>query len=555
MKLVQLLRALPDYQILTASTAELAPLEITAFTADSRQVKPGTLFVAYQGVTSDGHRFIPEAMAKGAAAIIGESAEEIKKSLIAVQGAQAPPLILVPNGREALAYLAAAWYGFPSRRLAMVGITGTDGKTTTTNFLYHILKAARRNVGMISTVNAVIGETVLETGLHTTTPDAPDIQRYLAEMVKAGTEICLLETTSHGLAQRRVAACDFDIAIVTNITHEHLDIHGSLEAYWAAKAALFESLAGALAKGFPKTAVLNCDDGSFEYLKAKLAATNTAWIGYSIANHPEATVTAHDIAYGADRTRFTLRGSPSLGEGVTPSTVGGLRPPPSLLKQGREGLSFPVETSLIGDYNVSNCLAATTAALHLPGVSPEAVQQGIAALPGVPGRMERLDEGQNFTAIVDFAHTPNALRRSLTTARLLTQGRVIAVFGCAGLRDVEKRVLMGQIAAELADLTLITAEDPRTENLAAIIAETAQAMLAQGAVEGRHFERVLDRGRAIYRAVQLARPGDVVIALGKGHEQSMCFGQTEYAWDDRQAMRAALKGQPLLTLPTAQESQ
>jgi UDP-N-acetylmuramoyl-L-alanyl-D-glutamate--2,6-diaminopimelate ligase len=169
--------------------------------------------------------------------------------------------------------------------------------------------------------------------------------------------------------------------------------------------------------------------------------------------------------------------------------------------------------------------------------------------------MERLDEGQNFTAIVDFAHTPNALRRSLMTDRRLTPGRVIAVFGCAGLRDVEKRVLMGQIAAELADITLITAEDPRTENLAAIIAETAQAMRAQGAVEGRDFERVLDRGRAIYRAVQLARPGDVVIALGKGHEQSMCFGQTEYAWDDRQALRLALKGQPLLTLPTAQESQ
>jgi UDP-N-acetylmuramoyl-L-alanyl-D-glutamate--2,6-diaminopimelate ligase len=551
MKLVQLLTALPHYQLLTASTSALEQVEISNFTADSRQVKPGTFFVAYQGVASDGHRFIPEAIAKGAAAIIGES----EKSLLAAGGeAQAPPLLLVSNGREALAYLAAAWYNFPSRRLTMVGITGTDGKTTTTNFLYHLLKAAGRKVGMISTVNAVIGETVLETGLHTTTPDAPDIQRYLAEMVKAGTEICLLETTSHGLAQRRVAACNFDIAIVTNITHEHLDIHGSLEAYWAAKASLFESLAGALAKGLPKTAILNCDDGSFEYLKKKLAVTNTAWIGYSIANHPEATVTANDIVYGADRTRFTLKSFPSLGEDVSPSTGGGLRPPQSLLKQNREELSFPVETSLIGDYNVSNCLAATTTALHLLGVSPEAARQGIAALPGVPGRMERVDEGQNFTAIVDFAHTPNALRRSLTTARLLTHGRVIAVFGCAGLRDVKKRVLMGQIAAELADITLITAEDPRTENLTAIIAETAQAMLAQGAVEGDGFERVLDRGRAIYRAVQLARPGDVVITLGKGHEQSMCFGQTEYAWDDRQAMRVALTGQPLLTLPTAQDS-
>jgi UDP-N-acetylmuramoyl-L-alanyl-D-glutamate--2,6-diaminopimelate ligase len=300
-----------------------------------------------------------------------------------------------------------------------------------------------------------------------------------------------------------------------------------LAAYWAAKASLFESLAAARPKAIPKTAILNCDDESFEYLKQKLAPTGTAWIGYSVAGHPEASVTAHDIASGPDKTRFTLKGRAS---------------------------SFQAETVLIGDYNISNCLAAATAALELLGASPQVVQQGIAALTGIPGRMERLDAGQPFTAIVDFAHTPNALRRSLATARTLTSGRVIAVFGCAGLRDVEKRLMMGQTAAELADLTLITAEDPRTENLEAIIAQTAQAMIARGAIEGRTFERIPDRGRAIYRAIQLAQPGDVVIALGKGHEQSMCFGQTEYPWDDRQAMRAALSGHPLLTLPTAFES-
>jgi UDP-N-acetylmuramoyl-L-alanyl-D-glutamate--2,6-diaminopimelate ligase len=407
----------------------------------------------------------------------------------------------------------------------MVGITGTDGKTTTTNLLYHILQTSRR-VSMISTVNAVIGDRILETGLHTTTPDSPDVQRFLAQMVEAGTEICLLEVTSHGMAHHRVTACDFDLAIVTNITHEHLDLHGSLDAYRAAKAALFESLATAHPKGLPKTAVLNCDDWSFEYLKARLSPKNVAWLGYSLAGHPEATVTAHDIAYLPDKTRFTLR---------------------------TRRHSFAVETTLVGDYNVSNCLAAATASLEILGCSPAQVQQGMAALAGVPGRMERIHEGQPFMAVVDFAHTPNALRRSLSVARTLTPGRVIAVFGCAGLRDVEKRVMMGHIAADLADLTIITAEDPRTENLDDIIAETANAMLTQGAIEGKTFSCIPDRGRAIYHAVQLAGPDDMVIALGKGHEQSMCFGQVEYPWDDREAMRSALRGAPLLTLPTAEK--
>jgi UDP-N-acetylmuramoyl-L-alanyl-D-glutamate--2,6-diaminopimelate ligase len=525
MKLSKLLAALPAYE-LTQSTND--DPDITRITADSRQVEPGTLFVAYRGVNLDSHRFIPAAVARGAAAIVcesvnGESANQnfLPYSPFAIH--HSPPLLTVPDGREALAYLNAAWHNFPARRLKMVGITGTDGKTTTTNLLYHILQT-RYKVGMISTVNAVIGDQVLDTGLHTTTPDAPDVQRYLAEMVEAGTEVCLLEVTSHGMAHHRVTACDFDVAIVTNITHEHLNLHGSLEAYRAAKAALFESLATAQLKDLPKTAVLNCDDWSFDYLKDKLAVTGTPWLGYSLTGHPQASLTAHDVVYQPDKTRFTIRGPQS---------------------------TFAAETNLVGDYNISNCLAAATAALEIFGLSPAQVQQGIAVLPGVPGRMERIHEGQPFMAVVDFAHTPNALRRSLTVARTLTSGRVIAVFGCAGLRDVEKRVMMGRIAAELADLTLITAEDPRTENLDAIIAETAGAMLAAGAIEGQTFERMPDRGRAIYRAVQLAGPNDIVLAFGKGHEQSMCFGETEYPWDDRQAMRSALQGNPLLTLPTA----
>jgi UDP-N-acetylmuramoyl-L-alanyl-D-glutamate--2,6-diaminopimelate ligase len=249
-------------------------------------------------------------------------------------------------------------------------------------------------------------------------------------------------------------------------------------------------------------------------------------LGYSLTGHPEASLTAHQISYRSEKTSFTIQGP---------------------------NYAFEVETTLPGGYNVSNCLAAATVALEVLNISPQAVQRGVAALTGVPGRMERIDEGQPFIAIVDFAHSPNALRRALTTARTLAPGRVIAVFGCAGLRDVKKRAMMGHIAAELADVTIITAEDPRTENLEKIMVETAKAMLADGAIEGDTFERISDRGRAIYRAVQLAGPGDLVITLGKGHEQSMCFEQTEYPWDDRQAMRSALRGKPLLTLPSAHD--
>jgi UDP-N-acetylmuramoyl-L-alanyl-D-glutamate--2,6-diaminopimelate ligase len=526
MKLAQLLAALPHYN-LVSSQAEVKPdlsIDINNITADSRQVEPGTLFVAYQGVNIDIHRFIPAAIDSGAAAIVCENETSLAPPLLPTSYSLLP-IIIVPNGREALAYFSAAWYHFPARQLTMTGITGTDGKTTTTHLLYHILHAAHNKVGMINTVGAAIGPEVLTTGLHTTTLPSPDIQRYLAQMLEAGTRYCLLEVTSHGLTHHRVTACDFDVAIVTNITHEHLDLHGSIENYRAAKASLFESLATAADKGQPKVAILNCDDWSFEYLKKKLSATGIQWLGYTLNHHPEAHLAARNISYQPDKTCFTLQGFAD---------------------------TFAVETSLVGDYNVSNCLAAATAALGVFHISSQAVQQGLAALPGIPGRMERIDQGQPFLAIVDFAHTPNALRRSLSVAQTLTSGRVIAVFGCAGLRDVEKRTMMGHIAAELADVTIITAEDPRTENLDQIIAETVEAMLADGGVEGQTFERVLDRGWAIHRAVELARPDDVVIVLGKGHEQSMCFGETEYPWDDREATRAALRGRPMLTLPTAQ---
>jgi UDP-N-acetylmuramoyl-L-alanyl-D-glutamate--2,6-diaminopimelate ligase len=517
MKLSQLLAALPSLE--TPQPANNP--DITLITTDSRQVIPGALFVAYPGVSVDSHRFIPQAIERGAAAIIGER----QQSAIDNQH-----YLRVRSGREAFAWLNAAWYGYPARQLIMIGVTGTDGKTTTANLIHAILTAAGLKTGLISTVNALIGERVLDTGLHTTTPDADAVQRYLREMVEAGMTHCVLETTSHGLAQQRVTGCEFDIAVITNITHEHLDAHGSLEAYRAAKGRLFQSLASAADKGIPKAAILNLDDSSYPYLRAWIeqaaAAAQRRPAIYSYAIGGPADCAAIDIDYRAEAIYFkaVCRDKP-----------------------------IEIATPLVGEYNVLNSLAAIAATVLGLAIDPAHARAGLAAMPGIPGRMERLHAGQAFTAIIDFAHTPNALDRAIAAARRMTDGRVIVTFGCAGLRDREKRALMGEVAGRTADKIVLTAEDPRTESLAEIMDVTATALKEQGRTEGVDFWRVPDRGVALAWACSLARPGDVVLACGKGHEQSMCFGDIEYPWDDRVALRAAINGAPLKTLPTAKD--
>ena len=531
-ELRDLLSELPSVQRVAGSV----DTPILKIVSDSRQVTPGALFVAYRGVGDDGHCFIPDAVARGAAAIVGEQA--LPGLLL--------PYIQVVDGRAALAWLNAAWYGNPSRSMALVGITGTDGKTTTANVLFNILKAASRRAGLISTVQAVIGGEIYNTGLHTTTPDAPDIQRYLAQMRDAGTEIAVLETTSHGLAQHRVTGCAFDVAVITNITHEHLDFHGSYEAYREAKALLFRSLnqaPGASPKSFdwlardaglphlPKTAVLNRDDRSYEYLARipterviTYGAEEQGSLGVEEAILSNALhLTAVNIRYTPAGTEFDVHFTPSPCHLVSP---------------------------LIGAFNVSNVLAALGAALAL-GIGPAAIETGVRTTASIPGRMERIDAGQHFTAIVDFAHTPNALARALETIRRMVApgGRLIVVFGSAGLRDRAKRHLMGEVAARLADVTVVTAEDPRTEDLSAIMAETATALAAAGRVEGADFFCIADRQRAILHAVRLANPGDVVIVCGKGHEQSMCFGAIEHPWRDQDALRWVLAARDRIACP------
>ena len=494
---------------------------VSGIASDSRKVRRGDLFVAIPGVAVDGHRFIPAAVARGASAVVGERPEADFAGLRV-------PYVGVRDAREALAYLVAAYYGHPAHRLTMIGVTGTDGKTTTANFIFHILKAAGIPVGMISTVNAVVGERVLDTGFHTTTPPAPQTQAYLAEMVAAGLTHAVLEATSHGLAQHRVTACEFDIGVVTNITHEHLDYHGSRQAYFEAKARLFDMLAETPPKphGNPRLAVLNRDDeDSYAFLKSRLEAlASPSGVGKDTA-----------FAYPVQMVTYGLHPEADVRAEAVEHTPAGLR----FVAVG-PGFRFPAASPLMGAYNVSNMLAAIAATVVGLGIAPEAARQGVAALEGIPGRMERIDLGQPFTAIVDFAHTPNALRRALETARQMTSGRVIAAFGSAGLRDREKRRLMAETAAQLADVAILTAEDPRTESLEAILAEMAAGAAAQGGVEGETFFRIPDRREAIRAAVRMAQPGDVVIVCGKGHEQSMCFGETEYPWDDRVALRAAL---------------
>jgi UDP-N-acetylmuramoyl-L-alanyl-D-glutamate--2,6-diaminopimelate ligase len=499
----ELLKALPagtlvSYQGDVAVTAPVVEAD--------HDLSAGGVFVARSGLNVDGHDFIPAAIERGAVAIVGERA---------ISGL-AVPYAQVTDAQLATGYLAAAYHDFPSQQLTVIGVTGTDGKTSTSTLIHAILQATMgHKAGLICTVNADLGGVVSDTGLHVTTPGAPQTQELLARMVANGLSHCVLEMTSHGLAQGRLNGVKVNAAVMTNVNHEHLDYHGSFEAYRAAKGRLFALLTESET---PQWAVVNADDPSADYFAEQ--ATGQHIVRYGI-NAP-ADYRAENIDYGPQQTRFTVNGQ-------------------------------VYAIALAGSFNVYNALAAIALADRM-GIDPVLIQQGLESVLGIPGRMERLDEGQNFTAMVDFAHTPNALKNVIHACRemLQGQGRLIVVFGSAGLRDREKRRMMAETAVQLADLSIFTAEDPRTESLEGILQVMADAAIAQGGVEGRDFLRVPDRGEALYQACQLAQAGDIVVACGKGHEQSMCFGTVEYPWDDRDALRDALRGQARKTLPTAQ---
>lgn len=483
-----------DYKYLDLSD----DAEVFGIAVDSRKVAEGDVFVATSD-RIDGHQYIQSAIESGAVAIVGSKELELEV-----------PFVRVEDCRDALAHISTEFYDNPADELILIGVTGTDGKTTTVNIIFSILKAAGIETGMISTVNAVIGTKALDTGFHVTTPEIFDVMVYLRQMVDAGLTHAVLETTSHGLASKRVNADDFDIGVLTNITHEHLDFHGSFEEYRDAKAKLFVGLGQNKRKSdlIKPLAVLNADDDNFAHLEG---ICNVGKIVYGI--NKTASLTAKDIVNNADKLSFKIVGP---------------------------DLNIEINTSLIGNYNVSNILAAVGATMYGLGVSSADVVRGIADMEGIRGRMERVDMSQDFISIVDFAHTPNALESALKAGREITDGKVIAVFGSAGLRDKEKRKLMAEVSAEFADVSILTAEDPRTESLESILEEMAQGAISKGCIEGENMFRVADRGAAIKKAVAIANAGDLVLVLGKGHEQSMCFGEVEYAWDDVTALKAAL---------------
>lgn len=527
--IAELIAAVPQNAVVTGDAAVTITAPVVEADAD---VLPGGVFVARTGLSVDGHQFIPRAIERGAAAIVGE------KPI-----ADLPvPYVQVENAQEAVGFLAAAYHDFPSRKLIVIGVTGTDGKTTTSTLIHRMLG---KSAGLISTISADVGDQSLDTGLHVTTPGAPQIQALLARMVANGLKYAVLEMTSHGLAQGRLNGVDIDVAVLTNVTHEHLDYHKTFENYRAAKGRMFEMLGQSVRKGAQaKTGVINADDPNAAYFSGILKRlTNESGMSFGV-----------DL-YGLHSSSIPVWEKP-LGVRYEPD--GTYIMLPEVLNDILLAEPEPTEiySPLLGEFNVMNVLAAMHAAYAvLPNevFNRKVIQERLRTVTAISGRMERINAGQDFLALVDFAHTPNALDNVLNACRKMLSegGRLIAIIGSAGLRDREKRRLMAEVAARRADFTILTAEDPRTESLDDILETMARASVAAGSVEGETFVRVPDRGQALYRACQMARKGDIVIACGKGHEQSMAFGTVEYPWDDREALRAALRGEPLKTLPTA----
>jgi UDP-N-acetylmuramoyl-L-alanyl-D-glutamate--2,6-diaminopimelate ligase len=462
-------------------------VEIAGVTHDSRRAGPGSLFVAIRGHATDGNDYVEAARAKGAVAICSEAAPSGQGTWVRVTDA-----------REALALLSAAALGHPAQGLDLIGVTGTNGKTTTAYLIDSVLRAAGEKVGLVGTVEYRVGERIAEA--VRTTPESSDLQALLREIADAGCRRAVLEVSSHSLALKRVLGLSFRLAVFTNLTRDHLDFHGDMDSYFAAKRVLFEMLLRA-----DGHAIINRDDDRAAELSR--ASRGTVWT-YSLED-PSADLFAEDVRLSLEGARFRAR---------TP--VGPLE----------------VETPLLGRFNVQNALGALGAGLAL-GLPRDAVQRGIATLRGVSGRMERVAAGQDFTVLVDYAHTDDALKNLLETVRELKPRRVVTVFGCGGDRDRTKRPLMGAVAARLSDVVVLTSDNPRSEPPEAILAEIRRGIPAARAADTLV---VPDRREAITRAVEMGREGVVVVIAGKGHETYQVLRDRSVPFDDRQVAREAL---------------
>jgi UDP-N-acetylmuramoyl-L-alanyl-D-glutamate--2,6-diaminopimelate ligase len=456
--------------------------DITAVTYRAEAVVPGALHVCVPGFTADGHDFAAVAVANGAAALVVERELDLDV-----------PQLVVESSRSAMASAADAFYGHPSRELAVVGITGTNGKTTTAFLMHAILEAALGPAGLLGTIESRIGGVVEP--VARTTPESVDLQAILRRMADAGDRGCAMEVSSHALELHRVAGVRFAAAGFTNLTQDHLDFHPDMEAYFAAKARLFEEAPGAI----------NVGDA---YGRRLAGMAGGPVLTYAARTDADADVRPHAVEVGAGGAIALIVSTP--------------RGP------------IPLDVRLRGGFNVENVLCAVTLAelLELPHA---AVRAGISSVPGVPGRFEAVEAGQPFTVLVDYAHTPDGLENVLGSAREITTGRLICVFGCGGDRDRGKRPLMGRVARRLADVPLVTSDNPRSEDPDAIIAEI---------MDGVPMEAEPDRRAAIERAVGMARPGDVVVIAGKGHEQGQQFADRTLPFDDRTVAREALAALP-----------
>lgn len=508
MQLGQLLARLP---VAPRRVEGRVDVDVTRVVHHGMRVVPGAVFVAvyHRGYAADRHEFIGQAVERGAVAVVVSRAVETPPGVTVVH---------VDDTAGAFGWLAAALHGVPSRQLALVGVTGTDGKTTTSTLTGAVLDGAGFVTGLATTVASKAAGEARANPHHSSTPEADEVQALLAETVRAGGSHAVLEATSHALDQQRLAGCEIDVAVVTRVTHEHMEYHGSYDNYIAAKAKLLDLLRPIEREpkghGFPKVALLNADDSSFEYMAARAPVDV---LPYGLGR--EARLRAVDVQpneWGTD-----LRVVSPWGEGAL-------------------ALRMP------GEFNVYNALAAIGAGCTL-GAPFESALSTLAAQTGVRGRMERIDAGQPFTVIVDFAHTPDSLERVLTMLRArvaAAKGKVTVVFGSAGERDVQKRPWMGRIATEHADLAIFTDEDPRMEDSLKIIDEIAAGARAAGGAEGSTYLREPDRRAAIALAFQKANAGDAVLLAGKGHENSI-LTQLEgrlhtIAWDEVSVARELL---------------
>ncbi len=476
---------------------------VRGLTLDSRLVEPGWAFVAVPGARTDGHDFLQEAVDAGAAALVVEEHRTDKWAMLSGE----TPILAVADSRAAAGTLSAAVYGYPSKDLRLVGVTGTDGKTMTTHLTAHVLETCGLDAGYLSSVGFETGAGFMANTSHMTTLEAPAIQSLLAQTELGNRKTMVVEASSEGLAQHRLDGCEFDVAVFTNLTRDHLDFHGTMERYLAAKGLLFELTAKSNTKDFAKAAIFNNDDPA----SRKLA---------DLTDLPRLT---YGLSMGSD-----FRATQVEVSGVAIQ-----------FQAEYSGAEFKVRAPLIGEFNAYNCLAATAVAVS-QGIDAGQALAALEGFSGVPGRLERIDHGQPFQVFVDIASTPAALEKVLVALRPSTPGRLWVVFGAAGGRDSARRDGMGRAAGRLADLVVLTNEDPRDEDPEAIIEDIAAGLRETGSQKDKDYFEMPGRLDAIRFAFSQAGAGDTVLLAGKATETTMVFGREARAWDERATARAIL---------------